>query len=147
MSLIRRNSGIWPASLIGFLVIGAGCYGAGPTSLSATLSGAAEAPDPGDPDGSGTATITVDEGKSEVCWEIMVQGIEPTTASHIHRALAGVAGPVVVSLSAPSSGSSSGCTGVNQELAMELINTPAEFYVNVHNEDFPGGAVRGQLSK
>lgn len=138
---------MWTASLIGLLVIVAGCYHAGPTSLSATLTGAAEAPSPGDTDGSGTAKITVDEGKSEVCWEITVQNIEPATASHIHRARAGVAGPVIITLSPPTSGSSSGCTGVNKELAAELLNTPAEFYVNVHNEDFPGGAVRGQLSK
>lgn len=58
--------------MIGLLVFVAGCYGGGPTSLNATLTGAAEAPSPGDTDGSGTAKITVDEAKSEVCWEITV---------------------------------------------------------------------------
>jgi hypothetical protein len=26
-----------------------------------------------------------------------------------------------------------------------IVADPASFYVNVHNGDFPGGAVRGQL--
>jgi hypothetical protein len=28
-----------------------------------------------------------------------------------------------------------------------IIANPAGYYVNIHNADFPGGAVRGQLAK
>ncbi len=31
-------------------------------------------------------------------------------------------------------------------LAAEIVATPANFYVNVHNTPFPGGAIRSQLS-
>ncbi len=122
--------------------------------LSTELTGAAEVP-PGDLDGSGTATITVNPGQEEVCWEIRVQGITlPATAAHIHVGAAGTAPPnnVVVTLSPPvagldpTSGFSSGCTTVERDLALAILKNPENYYVNVHNDDFPTGALRGQLS-
>jgi hypothetical protein len=116
--------------------------------FTTTLSGAAEVP-PADPDGSGSATITLNYGQAEVCWEITVSNITlPGTAAHIHVAPVGVSGPVVIPLSAPdASGSSSGCTSASRELIKNIIQHPEEYYVNVHNIDYPAGAVRGQLSK
>lgn len=113
--------------------------------LSATLTGAAEVPGPGDPDGSGTARITVNPGKGEVCYELSVLNIAPAIAAHIHEAPVGVAGPIRVTLTPPTSGSSAGCVSVSRELAKEIIKDPSDYYVNVHNAPFPGGAVRGQL--
>jgi L-serine deaminase len=120
----------------------------GGRTFTTTLSGAAEVP-PADPDGSGTATITLNYGQGTVCWEITVSNITlPATAAHIHEAPVGVAGPVVVPLSAPdASGSSSGCATVDRTEIKDIIQHPEEYYVNVHNADYPGGAVRGQLSK
>jgi hypothetical protein len=52
-----------------------------------------------------------------------------------------------VPLSPPTSGSSSGCTeNVDPALIQAIIDSPERYYVNVHNAEFPGGAVRGQLS-
>ena len=117
--------------------------------FTTTLTGAAEVPGPGDPDGSGTATITLNPGQERVCWEINVSGITlPAAAAHIHEGPVGVAGPVDVTLSPPdASGSSEGCTSVDREEIMEIIQHPEEYYVNVHNAVFPAGALRGQLSK
>jgi hypothetical protein len=53
----------------------------------------------------------------------------------------------VVTLDAPANGKSKNCASVTQELAKELIQTPEAFYVNVHNAEFPPGAIRGQLAK
>ena len=115
--------------------------------FTTTLTGAAEAPGPGDPDGSGTATITLNHGQGTVCWEIQVSNIAPATLAHIHEAPVGVPGPIVVHLSPPTNGFSSGCTSVDREEIKEIIQHPEEYYVNVHNADFPAGALRGQLSK
>jgi CHRD domain len=119
--------------------------------FTTTLTGAAEVPGPGDPDGSGTATITLNYGQGTVCWEIQVSDIAlPALAAHIHEAPVGVPGPVVVPLFPPvpdASGFSSGCMNVAREEIKEIIQHPEEYYVNVHTTEFPGGAVRGQLSK
>ena len=74
-----------------------------------------------------------------------VQNIEAATLAHIHRAPSTSPGPIVVHLNAPTNGTSSGCASISRALARELIQTPQAFYVNVHNTDYPGGAVRGQL--
>jgi hypothetical protein len=44
-------------------------------------------------------------------------------------------------------GKSSGCATVGQPVVAAILANPADYYVNVHNAEFPGGAVRGQLSK
>lgn len=122
-------------------------FGSGGRPLETTLTGAAEAPGPGDPDGTGTARLTLNPGKGEICFELTVANIAPATAAHIHEAPAGTAGPVVVGLTAPTSGTSEGCRSVDPELVREIMKDPSAYYVNVHNAPYPGGAVRGQLSK
>jgi hypothetical protein len=115
--------------------------------FATTLLGVNEVPGPGDPDGSGTARITLGPGQGQVCFELAVSGIAPATAAHIHVAPVGVAGPVVVGLAPPTSGTSSGCVSVDPALIKAIKKTPSEYYVNVHNAEFPAGALRGQLGK
>lgn len=137
------------ALLVSVLALGllGGTALAGGRPLAATLTGAAEVPGPGDPDGSGTARITVNVGQREICYELAVSGIAPATAAHIHEAPAGTAGPVVVPLMPPTDGMVSGCALVSRELAKNILKHPEEYYVNVHNVAFPAGALRGQLGK
>jgi hypothetical protein len=115
--------------------------------LTAELTGAAEVPGPGDPDGKGMAQVTVDPTKLEVCHKLTVSGTAPAAAAHIHRAAAGQAGPPVVPLTMPATGSSEGCSTVTAELATDLLANPQNYYVNVHTPEHPPGAVRGQLKK
>lgn len=126
----------------------------GGRQFTTTLTGAAEVnaqgvPNQGDPDGSGSATITLNYGQGTVCWEISVSGITlPASAAHIHEAPVTAPGPVVVPLSAPDAGGfASGCASVDRALIKDIIQHPEEYYVNVHNSDFLSGALRGQLSK
>lgn len=119
--------------------------------FTTTLTGAAEVPGPGDPDGSGTATIWLNHGQGRVCFEITVSNITlPATGAHIHVGTATEAGGIVVPLTPPdASGSSSGCVeDVSRELIKNIIQNPEGYYVNVHTlPGFGPGAVRGQLSK
>jgi len=112
------------------------------------LTGAAEVnaqgvPNQGDPDGSGTAQLWINAGKSRVCWSIEVAGVDPIAAAHIHIGPATAPGPVVV----PMNPYTEGCAAVTRELALALIRDPGSYYVNVHNAAYPAGALRGQLHK
>jgi hypothetical protein len=113
--------------------------------LATVLTGAAEVPGPGDPDGLGGAVIAIDTDTDTVCWLIAVKRIQlPATAAHIHVGAADVAGPVVVGLTAPNRfGISFGC--IEDSDAGQIAMDPSAYYVNVHTADFPAGAVRGQL--
>src|SRR5579884_772024 len=58
----------------------------------------------------------------------------------------GTAGPIVIALTPPTNGFSTGCLyGVDDRLIHDILSTPSQYYVNVHTAAFPGGAVRGQL--
>lgn len=115
--------------------------------LSASLSGAAEVPGPGDPDGTGMFDARVNPGTGQFCYTLTAANIDTATMAHIHKGAAGVAGPVVITLMAPADGSSEGCVTIERDLAMALIQMPGDYYANVHNAAYPGGAVRGQLGK
>ena len=122
-----------------------GPVGAASPPLTTLLTGADEAPSPGDPDGTGSVTLTLDQEQAEVCFELTVAGIAPATAAHIHKGPAGVAGPIVVGLTPPTSGSASGCVGLDPAQIADILRHPGDYYVNVHNLPFPNGALRGQL--
>lgn len=115
--------------------------------LSATLTGGVEVP-PGDPNGSGSAEFRVNVGQGRICYSLSVQHLGAAViAAHIHVAPAGKAGPIVVPLAAPVTGTNSGCADVDRGLAKNILQHPEGYYVNVHTTVFRAGAVRGQLQK
>lgn len=119
-------------------------------AFTATLSGAGEVP-PGDPDGTGQAQVVLRDG--QLCWSATISQVAPVTAGHIHRGGEGVAGPVVVPLlddpqglpTEESFSSEQACVDADAAVLDEIRGNPSGFYVNFHNAEFPGGAVRGQL--
>ena len=144
-----------PSSIAGALAIlaltsVAASQGQSGRTLETALTGAAEVPGPGDADGSGTASLELRQGQGEVCFEITWKNIEDPTAAHIHKGAVGVAGPVVVLLfeKRMKDNRASGCVeGVDRELIKDIRQNPENYYINVHNEPFPPGAIRGQLGK
>jgi hypothetical protein len=119
----------------------------GDRTFSASLRGANEAPLPGDPDGSGSASVRVSSALNQVCYEIRVSHVAlPATGAFIQQGSSGAVGPVVVTLAPPNlSGVSSGCVGLAPGLASAILANPSGYYVNVLTAEFPSGAVRGQL--
>jgi len=114
-------------------------------ALSTTLSGGAEVPGPGDPDGAGDVLVELQGGNS-LCVAVHVRGTDKPTAAHVHQGATGVAGPVVVTLPTPTFNTSRGCVDIDPALYASIAANPAAFYVNVHTEAFPSGALRGQLA-
>lgn len=129
-------------------VVADGNHGGHPFSTAMTQEVTSTPAYAGDVDGTGTALLSVNRGQREVCWELSVADVRlPATAAHIHRAPTGVRGGIVVYLSAPdATGHASGCASeVDRDLLLDILTHPAGYYVNVHNADYPAGAVRGQL--
>jgi CHRD domain len=116
------------------------------TSLAAQLAGANEVP-PADANGVGDAFVFAAANDPQaLCYVVIVDRIRPATMAHIHHGATGVNGPIVVPLRAPTDGDSAGCVQVREALVTRILNNPENFYVNVHNRPFPGGAIRGQLA-
>ena len=120
--------------------------------FSTALTGAEEVPGPADPDASALASLTLNQGRGEVCFDLSWEDIDGTVvAAHIHEAPVGVAGPIVVPLftdtALPGTGSATACVAdVSRDLIKDIRQNPEDYYVNMHSTVFPAGAVRGQLS-
>jgi hypothetical protein len=136
---------VWLALALGLFLLGTAR--AQVSTYTALLTGGNETPNPADPDGVGFAVFTLDPGAGTISFTAYEQNIAAPTASHIHRGAAGVTGPVVIPFNKPfnSGVSSDTLTGIAAGLMTDIIANPPGFYFNIHNTDFPGGAIRGQL--
>lgn len=107
----------------------------------------------------GSAFVTFDPINSTIAWEAHANGIANASLSHIHRATAGVNGPVIINFATSSAQIAGGRTsGAGPITAFQSANlqpadltalasaaTAAGYYVNIHSSLAPGGEVRGQL--
>ncbi len=126
-----------------------------PVFLEARMDGRQEVPVPGkppvgDPKGSATGLIRVQGDR--VTFAFSWKGITAPTLGHIHQGAAGVNGDVKVPLFAsPMPDTVTAAAGVltvsDPAIADALRANPSGFYLNLHTKEFPGGAVRGQLTK
>ncbi|NUU19949.1 MAG: CHRD domain-containing protein [Streptomycetaceae bacterium] len=125
------------------------------TYFVATLTGAEEVPGNdgkavGDKDAKATAYVRI-KG-DQVAFSITWEGMPAPTAAHIHQGAKGANGAVVVPFfAAPLPDTAKAATGsvtvADQALLDRIRNNPGNWYFNLHTAEFPGGAVRGQLTK
>ncbi len=108
--------------------------------LHAALRGSFEVPK-GDPNGSGTVKITL--AGVRICWQFQLAGIAKATGARIQRGELGKVGPVVAQLG--KTFRLRGCVVAPAVLVASIRRHPRRFYVNVRNERYPRGALRGQL--
>ena len=94
--------------------------------------------------GSGSASLSIRTGPAQLCHTLTVSGLTNVTAAHIHLVSTGA---VVVPLTTPATGTSSGCGAVEKALLLQIVRNPGAYYVNVHTQTFPNGQVQGTLSK
>jgi uncharacterized protein (TIGR03382 family) len=132
-------------------------------TFTATLSGAQEVPANTSP-ATGTATLVLNTVTNAFTIDLQFSGLTaPVTVAHIHRAAAGVNGPVIIGLDgmALSGGRPTwnliapGVTSFNSGgpltapfnfPAAEVANLIAgNTYFNIHSSNFPGGEIRGQI--
>jgi hypothetical protein len=112
---------------------------------TAAMTAAEETP-PGPDGATGAATVTIDTAKNTLCYDVSwSKEVGNPTAGHIHKGKKGLAGPVVVAFQLPDKPKD--CLQVDNGVLTEIAKDPAGHYVNVHNNMYPGGAVRGQLKE
>jgi hypothetical protein len=149
----RRHKAVVAGLAVAVAFAGVAMASNGGRPFSTALTGAEEAPVPGDPDATGQADLRLNQGRERVCFEIDWADVDGEVfAAHIHVGAPGEAGPIVVTLfegSFSGTDAASGCVqDVDRGLIKAIRKDPSAYYVNVHsNPDFPAGAVRGQLSK
>lgn len=108
----------------------------------------------GDPNGRGEVYVFgIDGDPTTLCYVLLVNKIETATAAHIHRGDAGTNGPPVAFLAAPGDGNAADCLTEGEmgkfadgQTVADILANPGSYYVNVHNAEYPDGAIRGQLA-
>jgi hypothetical protein len=113
-----------------------------PTPSRATVLNAHLAPS-GDADGSGSATVRLQPAVRRVCATISWSGIQTPFAAHIHRHSDD---QVVVDLTGSVTGGAR-CVRAPRRLVRAIAARPGRYYVNVHNQTYPAGAVQGTLHR
>ena len=143
-----RIAAVVVACVLGFGALGA-CSDEG-GDFEVELSGSNEVcddPDACGGDGSGTATIEIDSDENQVCYTFELSGVENVEAAHIHEGAEGQSGDPVVDLAydGDDEGADACVDGVDEGTLEDILDSPEDFYVNVHTEEYPDGAGRAQL--
>jgi CHRD domain len=130
--------------------------------FTADLSGQDEVP-PTESNATGTAEILFNNDSSQASYFVNTTGFEEITGAHIHNGSEGVNGDIVVPLSQEKSAENQDNPAIwfsgeinNNDLQgplegkeisdlASLINNGSA-YVNIHTQDNPDGAIRGQLA-
>lgn len=118
----------------------------------------------GDPNGRGKAYVFgIDDDPMTLCYALvdikkiaeLDQAPGNGRAAHIHEAPRDTNGPIVANLAWPQDGQAGDCLTEGEQgkfptgevgIVQRILKNPENFYVNIHNTEFPAGAIRGQLN-
>jgi hypothetical protein len=109
-----------------------------------------------DMDGTGIAHVTVNHGQGRVCWSLEnLANLDTLVAAHIHQGpINGQGGIRVNFFDFGQPIDLEGCVEAgttphlfNRDRLRDILKNPEGYYVNIHTNVFPGGAIRGQLSR
>lgn len=151
---LKLRATLFVGALLAVGLLTAGTAGATTFSWSVPLSGQdiINSGLPAIASASGTAAITGNDSTNQMCGTFNWSGVaEPVVFGHIHEGQAGQPEnpAVTINLFGPTLNGApngvSGCAIVPGTLIDEMARYDAYFNVVVHNQQFPGGAIRGQL--
>ena len=120
------------------------------------LKGQNEVPGPGDANGRGSFDAVLktrkNKKKGKVCFDLAYRRLSGASAAHIHKGNEDTAGPIKVTLftanpELPGEDLVEDCVKAKKKLVKRIGRAPEKYYVNVHNAEYPDGAIRGQLEK
>ncbi len=117
------------------------------TLFTANLSGSQQVPVNAST-ATGFASVLLNNAEDEITVNVSYSGVASTlVAGHIHNGAAGTNGPVIFGFT----GLPVGTSGIIPEQIFSINPLQVQslqnglFYVNLHNANFPGGEIRGQL--
>ena len=142
---------VFAAALVAATSAGATTY-----SWTANMDGAQQCAShlPCDPDGTGTAYISADTAANRVCGTYYWSNVAgPVGFGHIHEGAYGQPENVgfTINIFGPPTNTAgfgsgaSGCAIVPGTVISEMARWPGQFLATIHNTQYPGGAIRGQL--
>ena len=131
------------------LLAASGCATATrPAALCAHLEGAGDSStDALDPVHQGDAVLYLE--KNAIRFSIAAPGLETVTATHIHHGASGTYGPMLWELNSGYKGDAIRGTAADipPGVIALIARDPSEYYIKLHTPEFPGGAIRGQLTR
>ena len=138
------NTGKWGAILVCGAALAAAPLMAEEQAVGASLFGENEVGHDGaDEEAGGDFSGFVDTEAGTLCYYLETYGLDTVTAAHLHKGKDGQNGDPVVVLEA--NADDEVCVEVEAGLLADIARREKDYYVNVHTEAFPAGAIRGQL--
>lgn len=104
-------------------------------------------PGPGDPDGAGGVFVALGTKTGSFCYFADTTNITtPVTSVRLNRGTRGQAGQMVAQVHGASNDpDTSGCFNFSRELVRDISKYRSNYYLEIQNEEFPGGALRAQF--
>lgn len=122
--------------------------------LRAILKGKNEVPGPGDPTGTGKVGLVLNAKQAKVCFTLSVRDLAPITAGFIIEGGRNETGAPVLRLFKDAGGRDGDGSfdqrcrrKVDKKLIRSLASAPDRYAVNIRNNEYPDGAVRGPLKR